>query len=70
MKAWHLNDFNGVENIQMGDLRVPTINSPQDVLIKVNAASLNPLDIRMSNGYGKEILGIINIFDQSVHNFA
>ena len=60
MKAWHLNDFNGVENIQMGDLRVPTINSPQDVLIKVNAASLNPLDIRMSNGYGKEILGRMN----------
>ena len=36
---------------------MPTLNSPTDVLIKVDAASLNPLDLMMSNGYGKELLG-------------
>ena len=58
MKAWQLADFQGVENIKMGDMRVPTLNSPTDVLIKVDAASLNPLDVMMSNGYGKELLGM------------
>ena len=60
MKAWYLTDFNGVENLIMSDMCSPTMNSPKDVMIKVNAASLNPLDVMMSNGYGKELLGKIN----------
>ena len=33
MKAWHLTDFNGVENLIMSDVCVPTMSSPKDVLI-------------------------------------
>ena len=71
MKAWQLADFQGVENIKMGDMRVPALNSPTDVLIKVDAASLNPLDVMMSNGYGKELLGkakqLLDTRESSVH---
>jgi len=56
MKAWCLTSFNGVENLTLGEISVPAIRTPKDVLIKVNAASLNPLDIMMSGGYGEEML--------------
>lgn len=35
---------------------MPTVNSPSDVLIKVNAASLNPLDVSMRAGYGAKLM--------------
>ena len=57
MKAWQLTNFDGVKNLAMRDTNVPTITSPKTVLVKVKAASLNPLDIMMAKGYGKEILG-------------
>jgi NADPH:quinone reductase-like Zn-dependent oxidoreductase len=56
MKAWCLSSFNGVENLTMEEISVPTIRTPKDVLIKVNAASLNPLDMMMSSGYGEQML--------------
>lgn len=56
MQAWYLTGFNGVDNLTMGEISVPAIKSPKDVLVKVKAASLNPLDTMMSKGYGEEVL--------------
>ena len=64
MKAWYLTSFNGYENLIMGDIDVPPISTPKDILVKVKATSLNPLDIMMANGYGREMLSRIrNISD-------
>ena len=64
MKAWYLTSFNGYENLMMGDIDVPPITTHKDILVKVKAASINPLDIMMANGYGREMLSRIrNISD-------
>jgi len=37
----------GVESLQKYELPTPIISKPREVLVKVSAASLNPLDINM-----------------------
>lgn len=48
MSAWVIDQYgtNGVLKYTE-EIIVPTVNSPSDVMIKVHAASLNPLDISM-----------------------
>ncbi|CAN9507863.1 unnamed protein product [Ophioblennius macclurei] len=57
MSAWTIEQYgsNGVLKYTE-DVSMPTINSPSDILIKVNAASLNPLDVSMRGGYGAKLL--------------
>merc|ERR1719481_1651049 len=38
--------------------RLPVLRSPTQVLVRVRAASVNPLDVMMSQGYGREVLGL------------
>ncbi|KFM61729.1 Reticulon-4-interacting protein 1, mitochondrial, partial [Stegodyphus mimosarum] len=53
MKAWQAFEYGGPENLQLNTMAVtPAITSPMDILVKVHAASMNPLDIRMLEGYG------------------
>ena len=35
------------------DLAVPKITNPDDVLIKVAAASINPIDVKLASGVAK-----------------
>ncbi|KAI1708248.1 alcohol dehydrogenase groES-like domain-containing protein [Ditylenchus destructor] len=37
-------------------IEVPRISRPDQVLVKVKASSINPLDPQMTNGYGNELL--------------
>ncbi|KAF3849969.1 hypothetical protein F7725_019688 [Dissostichus mawsoni] len=57
MPGWVIDQYgtNGVLTYTE-DIPVPTVNSPSDVMIKVYAASLNPLDIAMRGGYGATLL--------------
>ncbi|KAM6954095.1 reticulon-4-interacting protein 1 homolog, mitochondrial-like [Aplochiton taeniatus] len=57
MPAWVLNEYgtNGVLRLTE-EAATPTINFSSEVMIKVHAASLNPLDISMRGGYGANIL--------------
>jgi NADPH:quinone reductase-like Zn-dependent oxidoreductase len=52
MKAITLIDFGGVENLVMANLPVPVI-SDNEVLIKVKAFSINPVDIKTRLGRGQ-----------------
>ena len=48
MRAWHLYSFGGPEKLQMSQtVRVPYLTKPTDVLVQVQAASVNPLDCDM-----------------------
>lgn len=38
------------------DCRIPTIACAGDVLVKVHASSVNPIDLKMCNGYGRKVL--------------
>lgn len=52
MKAWQIRRYGGNDELMWSEsVRVPRIVHPEDVLVAVNAASLNMLDIRMRGNY-------------------
>uniref|UniRef100_A0A8C5ENR4 Reticulon-4-interacting protein 1 homolog, mitochondrial-like n=1 Tax=Gouania willdenowi TaxID=441366 RepID=A0A8C5ENR4_GOUWI len=57
MSAWVIDQYgtNGVLR-HTEEIPIPEINSSSDIMIKVNAASLNPLDVSMRAGYGAKLL--------------
>ncbi|XP_071776370.1 NAD(P)H oxidoreductase RTN4IP1, mitochondrial-like [Centroberyx gerrardi] len=57
MPAWVVDQYgtNGVLRFT-DEITVPAINLASEVMIKVCAASLNPLDISMRGGYGAKLL--------------
>ncbi|KAM4600992.1 reticulon-4-interacting protein 1 homolog, mitochondrial-like [Polymixia lowei] len=57
MPAWVIDQYgtNGVLKFT-DEITIPTVNVSSEVMIKVHAASLNPLDISMRGGYGAKLL--------------
>ncbi len=54
MKAIQIHQFGGVEELKYEDAELPKIN-PDDVLIKVFATSINPVDWKVREGEMKQI---------------
>jgi len=46
-EAWQIHSYGGLEELQKSSVREPTITKPDQVLVKVQAASVNPLDLGM-----------------------
>lgn len=72
MLAWKISDSlnNPLEadvatKLKCMEVRVPTISSPSDVLVKVHATSVNPLDVRMVYGYGRRVLDLLDAVTNS-----
>lgn len=42
MKAWCVHSYG--ENLQQNDVRIPILSNPNEVMVKVDAASVNPID--------------------------
>uniref|UniRef100_A0A1A8HBB8 NAD(P)H oxidoreductase RTN4IP1, mitochondrial n=1 Tax=Nothobranchius korthausae TaxID=1143690 RepID=A0A1A8HBB8_9TELE len=59
MSSWVIDQYgtNGVLKYTE-EVPIPTINSANEVMIKVFAASLNPLDVAMRGGYGATLLNL------------
>jgi NADPH:quinone reductase-like Zn-dependent oxidoreductase len=55
MKAWYIESYGGPEMLRCGDLPEPGIG-PDEVLIEVRAASVNPIDWKMRSGMTRMIL--------------
>lgn len=57
MSAWVIDQY-GTDGVlkYTEETPIPTVSSPSEVMIKVHAASLNPLDISMRGGYGAKLL--------------
>lgn len=48
MKGWQIHEYGGIELLQCNEhIKIPIINSPNDVLVEVKAASVNPIDVAM-----------------------
>lgn len=61
MKAWKLKSRNSPHIVLVTE-KIPTITSPNDVLIQVHSTSINPLDARMRDGYGLNVLDTFDFF--------
>ncbi len=55
MKAFLINKYGDKSVVQLENIKEPSIGE-NDVLIKVSATSINPLDLKIRNGSLKEIL--------------
>lgn len=55
MKAWYIESYGGPDKLRCGDLPEPQI-TPDDVLVEVRAASVNPIDWKMRSGMTRLIL--------------
>lgn len=48
------------DKLKYSETKIPTISSPNDVLVKVHSTSVNPLDVRMVYGYGRRVLDLLD----------
>ena len=51
MKALTLNGYDGLASLRFAEVATPE-PGPNDVLVKVKAASVNPVDSKIARGYG------------------
>lgn len=49
--AWQIHSYGDIKELQHGPIRIPKIQQPDDVLINVEAASVNPIDNLMLGNY-------------------
>lgn len=47
IKAWQIHSYGGLEELQLSNTRPPIIRRPDDVLVRVAASSINPIDLAM-----------------------
>ena len=58
--CWRIRSYGGLDALRLeDDLAMPTIRTPDEVLVRVKAASINPLDVVMTEGYGYPVLGVL-----------
>ncbi|KAH9328443.1 hypothetical protein KI387_000551, partial [Taxus chinensis] len=77
-KAWFYNEYGSSNVLQFGDLPVPTAG-PEEILVKVRAAALNPLDFKLRAGVfphnmfpvvpGCDVCGVVEEVGEGVTRF-
>jgi len=55
MKAWYIISYGGPDKLQCGELPEPELG-PSDLLVRIHAASINPLDWLMRSGGTRVVL--------------
>ncbi|XP_063110022.1 reticulon-4-interacting protein 1, mitochondrial isoform X1 [Cavia porcellus] len=59
MPAWVIDKYGKNEVLRFNqNMMLPIIHYPNEVIIKVHAASVNPIDVNMRNGYGATALNM------------
>ena len=58
MKSWEVNSYDGPRAMKLNEAAaIPSIGK-HEVLVQIKASSVNPLDVMMTKGYGKEIFQV------------
>lgn len=65
MRAWQIYDYEGVEGARIEMARIPHVSRPTQMIVKVEAASINPLDTAMINGYGSNMINLLRKLDKA-----
>jgi D-arabinose 1-dehydrogenase-like Zn-dependent alcohol dehydrogenase len=77
MKCWQLNAYSKTFTDQTLTLTTnrpkPVIHKPSEVMVRVWASSVNPIDVAMSVGYGRGVLDVLQLatdvgVDQITHD--
>lgn len=53
MRSLAISSYTTPDHYDVIDLPTPSISSPDEVLVKVHAASINPVDVKLASGAGK-----------------
>jgi NADPH:quinone reductase-like Zn-dependent oxidoreductase len=53
MRALALSKYCKPNEYQVATIPTPQISKPDELLIRVHAASVNPLDVKLASGIGK-----------------
>ncbi|XP_028160552.1 reticulon-4-interacting protein 1 homolog, mitochondrial [Ostrinia furnacalis] len=59
MAAWRAHAYGALDELRLEAARVPALRAPDDVLVRVAASSINPLDVAMLGGYGSRVLNAL-----------
>ncbi|GAB1606996.1 quinone oxidoreductase PIG3-like isoform X1 [Argonauta hians] len=59
MLAWNIYSYGREQMTMSKTTRMPAILDPKDVLVEVHAASVNPIDIMMRDGYGEKLINLV-----------
>ncbi|XP_034472535.1 reticulon-4-interacting protein 1 homolog, mitochondrial [Drosophila innubila] len=60
MGGWQLHCYGDVDELQFSDkLKLPQIRSSDECLVRINATSVNPIDVAMLRGYGSTVLNTL-----------
>lgn len=59
VREWHVLRYGNLDElVYKDDCKKPRISEPSEVMIKVYAASVNPIDVAMIKGYGSNFLNL------------
>lgn len=58
MEAWSINEYGSNDVLNLNRQPLPKLRRPTDILVRVHAASVNPIDFRMRDGYGQTLLNL------------
>jgi len=63
MRAAALSSYQGVKGVSVQDVEEPEIVHPSQILIEVRAASLDPVDLKVSQGFGRGLRELVNRYN-------
>lgn len=56
MFSINITNYATPQNYELSELPAPTVEGPGDIVIKVHAASINPIDVKKASGASKAVL--------------
>lgn len=58
-REWFIQRYGNLEELQFNENgKKPRITDPSDVLVRIIASSINPIDVAMVKGYGANFLNL------------